>query len=240
MQPNRYNLKPFHSEAPPSVQDAAFLHAQLLPYSPVVKLGNAFMQKFYYRFLPAENLIFGCIAYVRDEPAGFVSISDDAGGFMPKALRRHAPLVIFTILCSVLASPKRISNVWEAWRIMRSRSHSSGVEDCNAEILSIGVLPKYRSKEFVRETGLRIAQDLMDYALAKLEERGAQAVRAIVDIDNAKARAYYEKNGWRPGHPHVPGWRKPSMEYIFAMKNRIPRQGGRAPGPASMPSRAKV
>ena len=229
METNRYNLRPFHSKAPPAVQDAAFLHAQLLPHSPVVKLGNEFMQQFYYRFLPAENFIFGCIAYVGDEPAGFVSISDDAGGFMPKALRKHAPRVAFTILRSVLASPRRMINVWEAWRIMQTRSHTSGVEDCNAEILSIGVLPKYRSKEFIRETGLKIALYLMDYALSELSIRGALAVRAIVDIDNAKARAYYEKNRWKPGHTHVPGWRKPSMEYIRRLEDLANRQTTRVP-----------
>src|SRR5437868_15493364 len=73
--------------------DLARLHATLLPESPVSLLGRRFMENFYYRVLPREGLVFGAVAYVDRQPAGFVAAAHDRAGCLRSGLRRFCPRV---------------------------------------------------------------------------------------------------------------------------------------------------
>ncbi|NJO12551.1 MAG: hypothetical protein HC872_02790 [Gammaproteobacteria bacterium] len=90
----RYSLVPFGAASPAPAADLAYLHAQLLPHSPVALLGPDFMQKFYYSALPRLGLIFGAVAYVDEAPAGFIVATADSSGFM----RAPAPGVVAVVL----------------------------------------------------------------------------------------------------------------------------------------------
>jgi ribosomal protein S18 acetylase RimI-like enzyme len=205
-----YHLVPFDAKVPPLVRDVGRLHAALLPTSPISLLGPYFMERFYYRLLPRERLLCGAVAYIDDQPAGFVAATQDADGFMRVACRRWWPYLVWVIGTSVLLDPRTIAAVWEACRVMMSRAPAiDGRPD--GEILSLGVLPAYREPHFIRQSGLRISTDLLDTAVSELRARG---VRATVNADNTPAKLFYMGLGWTLGRTNVPGWQTATVEFV--------------------------
>ena len=194
--------------------DISALHEELLSHSPLVKLGKVFMEQFYYSVLSSSGSIRGAIAYVDDRPAGFIVATNDAGQFMSKAARKHPVRLVSVLFKSVITDPRRANGMIEAYRIQANVS-SVGYGPGFGELLSFGVLPAYRARNFIVETGLQIAADLQDVAMRQLGELGVRTVRACVDCDNLPAQFFYRAHGWRLGEPAVPGWSVPTMEFLF-------------------------
>lgn len=215
----RYRLVPFgYRDADDLAPDLASLHAALLPHSPVALLGHDFMAGFYYRTLPRLRLIFGHVAYVEDRPAGFIAATHDSSGFMQQAMRQSFFELANVMLKSVLRDPRRVAAIWEAVQIMRGLPAADTAE-LAGELLSFGVLPEYRSREFLLRTRLRLSQDLLNATLKQLRVRGVNLVRVIVDADNLEARMFYLANGWQPGRDAVSGWRKKTVEFLWRAQN---------------------
>lgn len=210
-----YRLVPFGSDSPPDcATDLARLHGVLLAHSPVALLGPEFMSRFYYRQLPGLGLIFGQIAYINEQPAGFIVATDDSSGFMQRAVRSRFFSISATMTASVLRDPKRLGAIWEAIQIMRGLP-SARPGSPVGELLSFGVLPAFRSREFIVRSRLRISQDLLNAAVEQMKHRGVSSARVIVDADNLEARLFYLGNGWQPGLDAVPGWRKKTVEFVW-------------------------
>lgn len=211
-----YEIREFGSadSAPAPASALAKLHAELLDHSPVVLLGPEFMEEFYYSVLPANELIFGALACVDEQPAGFIVATADAEGFMSQAIRRHAARLAWICAKSVVRSPRRILAMKEAVDIQRNVK-SSGYGPEVGELLSFGVRKDYRSRAFVERTGARIGADLLQVALRQQRDRGKTTLRAIVDKDNLEAQFFYRAQGWRVGQKSVEGWRVPTMEFLI-------------------------
>lgn len=210
-----YEVRAFDAERGGESASLATLHAALLPHSPAALLGPSFLEDFYYSKLPARGLIFGAVAYVDSAPAGFIVATDDSAGFMGEGIRRDWPTLALIGAKSVF-SPKRLGAIFEAIQIMRHLDAPAG-DRAVGELLSFGVLPQYRSREFMRTRNLRIGLDLQRAAIEQLRARGAATVRAIVDSDNVEARLFYRGAGWTPGADKVPGWRKETVEYLLRL-----------------------
>lgn len=209
-----YRLEPVDAGSPDRSADLALLHAALLGHSPVALLGPDFMRKFYYRTLPRMSLICGHVAYVDDQPAGFMVATQDSSGFMRQALRKRFLQIAGVMAWSLLRSPERLGAVWEGVQIMRGLPAAQPAQPAG-EVLSFGVLPQYRAREFMVRTRLRISQELLKATLAQLTARGVMQARVIVDADNLEARLFYLGNGWQPGLDVVPGWRKKTVEFLW-------------------------
>ncbi|MGH3117312.1 MAG: GNAT family N-acetyltransferase [Gaiellales bacterium] len=209
----QYRLQGFGSCAPPPVRELTRLHAELLPTSPVALLGDRFMESFYYRVLPRQGLIVGAVAYVDEQPAGFVAATHDRG-FMRTALRTRWPRAAWAVGTSVVAAPKALGAVWQAWGMMRSRRRAEGGER-EGEILTLGVLPAYRERNFIRHSGLRIATDLLDMAVGALRKMGIQQIGAVVRADNTEAKLFYVGLGWTLHRTSVPGVRTAAVEFAL-------------------------
>lgn len=210
-----YRLVPFGSGIKGDyAPDLARLHGELLAHSPVALLGPDFMKRFYYRQLPRLGLIFGLVAYVDDQPAGFIVATDDSSGFMQRAVRTKFFSIAGTMAWSVLRNPSRLGAIWEAIQIMRGLPPGQA-NRMVGELLSFGVLPAFRSREFMSASRLRISQDLLNAAVEQMTSRGVNTARVIVDADNLEARLFYLGNGWEPGLDAVPGWRKKTVEFIW-------------------------
>lgn len=211
-----YRIQPFDTTVTRSLaRDLALLHDSLLSHSPVALLGPHFMSGFYYSALPRMGLISGAVAYIDDKPAGFIVVTDDSSGFMQKAIRRSLFQVGWVMFISVLRDPKRIAAVWEALQIMRNLPAPDPQAPASGEVLSFGVLPEFRTREFMIRNKLRISQDLLKAAMAQFTEKRVSRVRVIVDADNREARLFYLGNGWQPGLDVVPGWRKKTVEFLW-------------------------
>jgi ribosomal protein S18 acetylase RimI-like enzyme len=198
------------------VRAVARLHGELLAHSPVVLLGPEFMERFYYGRLPREGFIGACLARVDGEPAGFISFTTDASGFMTAALRRHWLRVAGILAGAIVRRPARLGAVREALTIMRGLPPSESAGG-TGELLSFGVRPAYRGAAFVRRSGIDVGAKLLDAALVELRARGAVRVRAIVDQDNLAAKLFYRGAGWDLGNPNVPGWRVPTCEFVRSL-----------------------
>ncbi len=194
-------------------RDLAALHSELLGHSPLVLMGPGFVEDFYYTVLPAEGYIGGSIAYVDGRAAGFIVTTGDPNGFTSKAMRRHWPRISMILLKTVLRRPGRIAGLIEANRIQSNvKAENYGPEV--GELLSFGVLPEYRKRAFVKQSGLSIGADLLGRATAQLAAKGKTRIRAIVDKDNLEAQFFYRGQGWRVGLADVKGWSVPTMEFL--------------------------
>ncbi len=213
--PPDYRLEPFGLQADeaPS-RDLAELHGSLMAHSPVVLLGPRFMERFYYRLLPRMHLMVGAVAYVDGEPAGFIAATRDSDGFMGEAVRRHWAYLLWVLGSSVLMQPTRLGALWEALQIMRNRGTDVRGEAAG-ELLSFGVLPRFRASKFVRRTGLKISQDLMASALRQLGAQQVTVIRSLVDQDNLDVKLMYRSLGWELSASDVPGWRTPQVEFTW-------------------------
>jgi [ribosomal protein S18]-alanine N-acetyltransferase len=58
-----------------------------------------------------------------------------------------------------------------------------------AELVSVAIAPEFRGKG--------AASALLEFALRRLARRGAARLHLVVRVDNAAARAFYEKYGFR-------------------------------------------
>ena len=207
-----YRIQPFGIGSSANARDLRRLHFELLPHSPVVLLGERFVETFYYPVLTGMDLLFGAIAYLDDRPVGFIAATDDAAGFMGRAVFRHPFSLVWTMMISLISDPRRLAALYEAWQIMRGRTES-GPDEKIAELLSFGVLPEYRKAKFVRSTGVKVGQDLFDIAMSQLRERSVDTVAALVDQDNKEVAMTYRARGWHVHDPDVKGWRTPQIEF---------------------------
>ncbi|MBB6091660.1 ribosomal protein S18 acetylase RimI-like enzyme [Povalibacter uvarum] len=211
-----YRVQPFGTGVTAEVsRDLASLHGALLSHSPVALLGPDFMSRFYYSVLPRMGLISGAVAYMDDRPAGFIVVTDDSSGFMQQAIRRSLFRIGWVMATSVLKDPKRIAAVWEALQIMRNLPPPDPNAPQSGEVLSFGVMPEFRAREFMIRTKLRISQDLLKSAMGQFADKKVTRARVIVDADNLEARLFYLGNGWQPGLDVVPGWRKKTVEFLW-------------------------
>jgi len=217
-----YRIEPF-SDADSGAPSRTLteLHAMLLGHSPVVRLGPEFMERFYYRVLPELKLICGAVAYIDDQPAGFVVATHDSDGFMRTALIRRWWLLAWILGISLLRHPGRLTVLWETLQIMSTRNTVSRPGNVG-ELLSFGVLPEFRSAKFVRRTGARIGQDLMQLVVAKLRVRGVRVICSLVDKDNLPVKLMYRGLGWKLTAVDVPGWRIPQVEFTLHEDSCVP------------------
>jgi ribosomal protein S18 acetylase RimI-like enzyme len=209
-----YHLISFGTDGPAPARDLARLHAALLPESPVSRLGSRFMRDFYYRVLPREALLFGAVAYVDAQPAGFIAATHDRTGFMRTAFERAWPRLLAVLGASVLSGATSMRAMWQAAQVMRGRSQAA-LDTRVGEILSLGVLPAYRHPAFVRQSGIRIATDLLDLAVDDLRAMGVQQIGAAVRADNTEAKLFYASLGWRLDGPRVAGGRPAAVEFVW-------------------------
>lgn len=195
------------------------MHLALLPTSPAVLLGRSFLRDLYYSLLPAHGHIHVMVAYVNEIPAGFIAVTPDPSGFMGAALRKWWYRIGWMLTKSVIAQPfTRIPALWEAFRIMTTRTDEAP-DPYTAEFLSLGVLPDFTNPKFVQESGLRIARELITQGVRVLTDTGAKRVTAVVDADNLPARMMYFGLGWTLSRSSVPGWRAPSVEFAWEIKD---------------------
>ncbi len=227
-----YRLEDFDEYEPAPVGVLADLHAQILPTSPLVRLGHRFMENFYYKVLPEGGLIFGAIAYVNETPAAFIVATHDSSGFIRSAVRRYWLKMAYECGMSLLTNPSVLNVVPEALSLTKARlaewRHRSrhpkpkfkAPVPHGGEILSIGTLPEYQTPKFLRETKLNLANELLTFAVTRLRDSGTKVVRCVVDANNKPAQFFYHCRGWRREAAPDAGWKVPVVEFILNDQNK--------------------
>lgn len=210
----KYSLVEFGEGSDVPLDALTALHEALLSKSPIVLLGRSFIRDFYYAALAEEGLLFGTVAYVGSEPAGFIVATEDSAGFLREGIRSQWRQLIFTVMRSIVSSPSRIASVIEALHIMRNRPEEPSAS-ATSELLSFGVLPEFLNCRDESGHRLPIGRDLLDSAMNRLNQRGATRTIAIIDADNFAAQLFFKSEGWTLARTEVPGWRVPSVEFVW-------------------------
>ena len=112
-----YQLIRFDRGSVAPARDLAELHADLLPTSPIVKLGIPFLEHFYYAVLPSAGALFGTLARVDGDAAGFIVATDDSASFARNAVRGRRFTAARAVVSSFLRSPGRIEAAGEILRL---------------------------------------------------------------------------------------------------------------------------
>lgn len=216
-----YQIVPFGGGVVPNSRHVAELHAELLPRSPLTKLGVGFMERFYYKILPKQGLIFGAVAYVDGRPAGFVSATYDSDRLLRRALRWNC-LKLMWVLATSLPRPSSIEGLFEGLGIIKSREGKADRAAADptlvgptGEILSLGVRRSFRSTEFKMQTSLQIGRDLMLGAMAGFQKSQLVRARLIVDAKDIPVQGFFRSLGWEPRRRNVPGWFTASTEFLW-------------------------
>jgi len=175
----------------------ARLHLALVGYGPVAGLGKGFLARFCYAKLIKEGLMHAAIAEVGGEPAGFVAYTERAATFHQKAIRSYPFSAAGALILSVVTDPRAILGVLKAIRLMAARQTDEDrlIADPCAEILTFGVLPEYRDRDFVRATGLKISERLVQHAVSFFERLGLTEVQAVVYATNRPTLMFYRMLG---------------------------------------------
>ena len=215
-----YKIVPFGAGVVPNTKHIAELHADLLPRSPLTKLGKSFMERFYYKVLPKQGLIFGAVAYVDGRPAGFVSCTYDSDHLLATAVRWNVFRLAWVGL-TTFPSPKRVMAVAESLGIVKARQRKADIPlekssmGLTGEVLSIGVRKSFRGRDFKLQTGVEIGKDLMHGVMAGFAKSNVVRARLIVDSKDLVAQGFCRRMGWEPRRRSVPGWHTASTEYLW-------------------------
>jgi ribosomal protein S18 acetylase RimI-like enzyme len=182
----------------------AGLHVRLLPHG-IGQLGPGFLLDFLYRPGMRSSGLHVGLARIDAAPAGFVTFTTNATDYAGAGLTAQLPTAVMALSRSAIRDPRVLRG---AWRLLRKSGERAGeiADSADAEILAFGVLPEYRSGQFVRSTRIRLSRALFDHAAARLLEMGHTQVQANVEADNLATLQFYRFLGGRfasmpPGHP---------------------------------------
>ncbi len=177
----------------------ARLHADELREGILARLGEEFLARFYYRYIP-ESPTACCVVYEYDgQVAGFIAATTDWAHLFQSVARRHWGALVGVFLATVILKPSRWGAVGEAVAFL---SHPPAMpDDAPSEMLSLAVAPAYRSLQFMQRTNIRVAQALGQAALDCLRDHRGKQVRALVRADNLMANIFYRNLGFAPAGP---------------------------------------
>jgi ribosomal protein S18 acetylase RimI-like enzyme len=171
----------------------ADIHCQELPASILSRLGYTFLREFYYQGLVESQYFKGFVILHDGEVAGFIAISLEPGRIFKDLYVRHFFKLSRILLVSILRDYRVIKQIFFAAGFLLQQDK---VEPSAREILSFAILKKYRSLEFCRSTGLRLTNELFQYALNDQKETHAKKIFLTVETNNPYARIFYKNMGF--------------------------------------------
>ena len=179
------------------------LHLELLGHGPMARLGELFLRRFCYGVLLRDGLMRAALFEADGRPAGFVAYTSRSITFHREAIRRHWAYVAWLIALSVVRDPRLVARLLKAARLMFSRRAELDLgRDPLGEVLAIGVLPEYRTPEFVHRTGLRVGEELIAHVMSYFRSVGVDRARMVVEAHNKPALLFYHRLGGRGFDPY--------------------------------------
>lgn len=164
--------------------------------SPVTALGKRFAVDFYYGLMVREGLV-GCHVYLHeDQPVGFSAYTGNSNGMFSRGIAAGPFTLARALGLGLLQKPSRIKTMLAIARQFGNMDREP-VYDIPAEMLSMVVLEEYRSAQFVKETGLRITNELFEATMNRLEAEGASGIKMFVDRGNLLAHVLYLRYGFK-------------------------------------------
>jgi ribosomal protein S18 acetylase RimI-like enzyme len=214
------------------VAAAGRLHARLFAdIGLIAKLGERMLRRVCYGVLIRDGLMGAAIFEVDGCPAGLAAYTADSKKVHEAPTRRYLWMVARESLVSIVLQPRIVLGLPGAARLLLARGHERIEGDTPvAEMLALGVLPAYRSPEFVRQTGLRVADRLLARGLDYFRQAGFREARGVVLADNLPALAFFRMRASRI-EPYLDADKK-SYQVWFDVE-KLP--GQRSPDEPSQP-----
>ncbi|HEY7636794.1 MAG TPA: hypothetical protein VH763_14685 [Gemmatimonadales bacterium] len=175
---------------------AARLHSELFQHiGPIAQLGDRLLQRYCYGYLLRTGLMKAVLFEVDDQPVALAAYTDDSTKLQHAALRSHLPFVALQGIRALVGQPGLIARFPAAVRLLWDRHHEKfpDAPGSFAEVTAFGVLPHVRTREFVRRTGLRIPDLLLEFVIDDLRAHGATEIRGMVLASNTPAVAFFKR-----------------------------------------------
>jgi ribosomal protein S18 acetylase RimI-like enzyme len=182
-----------------AVATIAALHAELLPTSPLARLGVPFLEHFYYRGPVAAGLLAAFVARDDATPAGFIACTA-AADFSQRLVREHRVGFAVALARSLVTAPRRAGDLLRLSRATRARgpaapANATGGPESAGELLSLGVREAFRTREYLRRTHRRLSFELLDAALRHLRAAGCNRFAGYVEAANQPTLLMYQGLG---------------------------------------------
>lgn len=202
-----------------SMRQVGKLHIELLKaWGPMMALGERFVREACYAVNMRDGLLEVDLFEVDGVAAGFVAYTARSITFHRASLRRYWPRVVAELILAIISKPGRVLGLLRAVNVIASRRSevkTSQTIDRLGEIVCIGVRPSYLTSKFVKATGIRISERLIEHAASYMRRAGADNMRMLVDKPNKAALFLYHKLGAQFNNFTQAG--TPMVEVVFKL-----------------------
>ena len=155
-------------------------------------IGITFRERIFYPTLAHDPDCFVWIYSFEGQLAGYVAGTKDVRTFYER-LKRARPFYLFRLLLK--ASLKKPKLIVECFATKRRLEQSYLNQSLRVEILSLGVLPQFRTKEFEEKHGVHIAGDLFKKAVGTFRDWRVPRFKVMTTQENEVANRFYKKQG---------------------------------------------
>ena len=190
-----HSLQPYHG------REVAQIHIQSFLGGFLTCLGERALTRFYQWFAGKPDAL-AFVAMQEGQAVGFVVGWYPAYGWAGPLMRDLKWILFLGVGRGLLFTPRvMLAHLWQrrqAFLGWAQRYHSTGRQSTllgsaqsikRASLDSIAVSPVYR--------GTGIADGLQAEFVTEARRRGIHVLSLSVEVDNSRARAFYEKHGWR-------------------------------------------
>ena len=189
-----FRVRPIDPDDQADTRTAARLHIKLFgEIGPIAQLGEHLIASYCYGHLIRTGMMKAVLFDVGDQSVGLAAYTGDVVALHEAALRRHLPFVLRETLRSLIRQPRLLARLpgvaMLIWERHSERMPSSGPPF--AEVVTFGVLPRYRTHKFVQRSGLHVPDLLLDHVLDDLRTLGYPRVRGVVLTSNKPAVAFF-------------------------------------------------
>ncbi len=178
------------------IATVAKIHQEVLPESPLVKLGYHFLKDIYYPCLLQQEGVFCFVYPFQEELTGFICGAYNTDTFSRQMLNSRLLKFSLIILQTLLRHPTSLSVLIELIQLQWGASPKE-IRKIPAQLLSFGICPQFRgNSEFSKQHKIKISDNLFQVFLEELHSRGISTFKVITHADST-ANFFYKNRGMR-------------------------------------------
>lgn len=188
---DNFEIIDFDHNNPEHLKTIGMLHGIFLPESNVPGLGRLFMNKFYYKILPETGLLKCFFAKYDNKVVGIIVTNKAPHSLISKGMKGNMLKLAFIVGTSILLRPTRIKFLLSQFKYKVDPLLKKYEDTGKAfEILTIGVLPEYRSVKF--ENNKKIAHKMVDHAISHYKKNGYKYITGQILKTNIAPLKFYQ------------------------------------------------
>ena len=171
-------------------REIAKIHFSLIPGSQLSNLGLDFLDKCYYRKMIEDDEFVCLVAKFNGVITGFISGVLNEERIFLRLVIKNIWYFFFNVLRLLFTSSLSIGYLSSA--LKRVLSQDKNFRHLKAKLLSLAVLPEYRSREFRNKHGIHIAKDLFYAWVQLLREKGVEEFKFVTPKSKSSVIGLYK------------------------------------------------